>query len=139
MRSVNECHLIGHAGKDAETRYTSTGKMLVKFSLATGGGRRKDGGNYDVDWHRCQVWGEELGQIAGAITKGQAVEIYGRITYGSYEKDGRKVYTTDITCTRVLDPDGEHDQATRHQNASAQPRDNRITDDNPITDEDIPF
>lgn len=132
MKNLNECHLIGRAGKDAEIKTTSGGKTLTTFSLATGGGKKKDGsGDYPADWHRCIAWGEELGAIAGQITKGSLVEVYGRISYGSYEKEGRKVYTTDIVCTRVLDPDGDNlHEAPVRQLRNESPE---------ITDEDIPF
>lgn len=132
MKTINEVHLIGRAGKDAETRHTSTGKTLVKFSLATGGGKKKDSNEqWPTDWHNCTVWGEELGAIAGQITKGSLVEVYGRISYGSYEKEGRKVYTTDIVCTRVLDPDGDNlHEAPVRQLRNEAPE---------IIDEDLPF
>ena len=32
----------------------------------------------------------------GTLAKGDAVYVEGELTYGSYEKDGQKVYTTDI-------------------------------------------
>lgn len=106
--STNEVHLIGHAGKDAEVKQTSTGKTVSKFSLATGGGRKKGSDeNWPTDWHRCVAWGEQLGEIASRIEKGSTVEIVGRLQYGSYEKDGRKVYTTDIVCHQITLPEEE--------------------------------
>lgn len=130
-KSVNEVHIIGRAGKDAEVRQTSTGKTLTKFSLATGGGKKKGSEEqWPTDWHNCTAWGEELGEIGRQILKGAVVEVYGRISYGSYEKDGRKVYTTDIVCTRILDPEGDnsHELPVR-----------QLREDRPIDDDDIPF
>ena len=59
------------------------------------------------------------------------VEVYGRISYGSYEKDGVKRYTTDIVCTRILDPEGD--------NAHELPVRQLRNEGPDISDEDIPF
>src|SRR5271166_5139101 len=117
MKDVNEVHIIGRAGKDAETKYTPGGKMLTKFSLATGGGSKKDGsGDWPTDWHSCQVWGEELGAIANQIKKGGVVEVFGRISYNKYQDK----YYTNITCNRVIvDGGDDHDQRPREERSAA--------------------
>lgn len=133
-RTVNEVHIIGHAGKDAEIINTSGGKVLTKFSLATGGGKKKDGGNYETDWHRCVAWGEQLAEVGRKVGKGDLVEVIGRISYGSYEKDGRKVYTTDIVCKEIkLDADDFNQDAPRERKAPTNHHEVEITD------EDLPF
>lgn len=104
-QSVNEVHLIGHAGKDGEVKYTSTGKALGKFTMATGGGRKQDGSQYPTDWHRITAWGDDLATLVGVISKGDLVEVFGRISYGSYDKGGQKVYTTDIVAQKIVLPD----------------------------------
>ena len=136
-KTINEVHLVGHAGKDAETKYTPKGKMLVKFSLATGGGQKRDGGgNWPTDWHNCTVWGDgDVGQRAAHIKKGDEVELFGRISYGSYEKDGRKVYTTDIVVTKFGGQEEDYNQDAPRQ--ASRPASNVHNQE--ITDDDIEF
>lgn len=130
ISDVNEAHIVGRAGRDAEIKYTSTGKTVAKFSIATGGGKKKDGSQYPADFHRCQAWGDNLAQQAMQIKKGAAVEVFGAIRYGSYEKNGQTVYTTDIVCKSIGFPNAEADLSQD----KPEP-----VDSTEITDEDIPF
>ncbi|HEY6171691.1 MAG TPA: single-stranded DNA-binding protein, partial [Candidatus Kapabacteria bacterium] len=45
-RGLNKATLLGHAGKDAELRYTNTGKAVATFSLATSEGYKGQDGNW---------------------------------------------------------------------------------------------
>ncbi len=61
-RSVNKVILIGHLGRDAETRYTPAGVPVTRFTLATNRrvkdpatGEWKD----ETDWHNITVWRQE--------------------------------------------------------------------------------
>lgn len=106
-RTTNEVHLIGHAGKDALVKSYGDGKKLSKFSLATGGGKNKETGKeYPTDWHQIVCFDVP---DADRVSKGDLVEVYGRIQYGSYEKDGRTVYTTDIIAKQVTIGAGAED------------------------------
>jgi single-strand DNA-binding protein len=97
MAGKNLVILIGNLGKDPEVRYTQAGLAVAKFSLATNE-KRKKGDDWvdDVQWHRVTFFGK-LAEICGEyLTKGKQIYLEGRIQYGSYEKDGQTVYTTDI-------------------------------------------
>jgi len=132
-KTVNECHLLGRAGKDADVRTSKNGKPFAKFSIATDGGTGKDGREFSTNWHNCIAFGDELSEIASGIRKGAEVEVSGRIQYGSYEKDGVKRYTTDIVCTSI-EVHGREDsrQTDRPRQYSSQPS-------TEVTDEDLPF
>jgi single-strand DNA-binding protein len=125
MKTINEVRLLGYAGRDGEVRNTKTGKRLGKFSLATGGGLKKDGSKYPLDWHNCSSWGDELCQVVEEIRKGDAVEVYGRIAYSSSGKDGVKRYYTDIVCSKIILEDRGEAQSTGK--------------DEPLDDSKIPF
>lgn len=98
MSGVNKVILVGNLGNDPETKYTQGGMAITTLSLATTEKRKdKDGNKTEkTSWHRVKLFGK-LGEIAGEyLKKGSQCYIEGRIEYGSYDKDGVKVYTTDI-------------------------------------------
>ncbi len=114
--------------------YTSSGLAVTRFSLATTEGRKVDGEWQDAtEWHRITLFGK-LAETAGQyLSKGQQVYIEGRISYGSYEKEGIKRYTTDIICFNMqMLSRGEGAQAD-----SAPPPDNKYPSGPAAPDDDI--
>ncbi|MDQ1238448.1 MAG: single-strand DNA-binding protein, partial [Thermodesulfobacteriota bacterium] len=65
-RSLNKVMLLGHLGRDPEVRYTSSGKAVATFTLATSQRwRDQDGADQEkTEWHRIVAWGR-LGEICG--------------------------------------------------------------------------
>ena len=97
-RGVNKVILVGNLGNDPDVKYTQGGMAITTLSVATTSVRKDREGNQQekTEWHRVKLFGK-LGEIAGEyLKKGRQVYIEGRIEYGSYEKDGVKLYTTDI-------------------------------------------
>ena len=150
-RSVNKVILLGHLGKDAETKYTPNGTARTTFSLATNR-RLKDQqtGEWrdETDWHNIVAWRME--NVANYLTKGKQVFIEGRLQTRSYEKEGQKVYMTEVVAEDVILVSGRGEgggggeeynrpapaasrPAPRAQPAAAQGFDETINDD------DVPF
>jgi single-strand DNA-binding protein len=103
-RSVNKVLLIGNLGRDAETKFTPNGAARTTFSVATSR-RWKDQqtGEWkeETDWHNVVLWRQE--NLANYLTKGRQVYIEGRLQTRSYEdKDGKKVYMTEVVAEDVL-------------------------------------
>jgi len=103
-RSVNKVILIGHLGKDAETRFTTSGVAMSRFTLATNR-RVKDSttGEWkdETDWHNIVVWRQE--NLAQYLTKGKQIYVEGRLHSRSYEdKDGQKKYTTEVVAEEIF-------------------------------------
>jgi single-strand DNA-binding protein len=99
-KSVNKVILIGHLGKDAETKFTPSGISISKFSLATNR-RTKDqqsGEWKDItDWHNIVIWKTE--HVATYLTKGSRIYVEGRLETRSYDdKEGQKKYFTEVIC-----------------------------------------
>lgn len=97
-RGVNKVILIGNLGRDPELTYTPSGLAIAKFSLATTEGRKNQEGVWTdhTEWHRIVIFGKTAETAGQYLTKGSQVFIEGRIAYGSYEREGVKVNTTDI-------------------------------------------
>lgn len=89
---MNRIILMGRLTKDPEERHT--GEMTVtKFTVAVDR-RTKDG--QTADFPSCVAFGKTAEFIAKYFHKGMRIALDGHIQTGSYEKDGRKVYTTDV-------------------------------------------
>jgi single-strand DNA-binding protein len=103
-RSVNKVILIGHLGRDAETRFTPAGAAKTTFSVATNR-RWKDQqtGEWkeETDWHNVVLWRQE--NVANYLTKGVQIYVEGRLQTRNYEdKDGKKVYITEVVADNVI-------------------------------------
>ena len=93
---MNLVVLLGRLTADPEVRYTPDGKMVATFTLAVD--RIKEG----ADFIRCQAWEKRAEFIQKYITKGKKILVEGRIRTGSYtDKDGTKIYTTDVIINGV--------------------------------------
>lgn len=97
---MNQVSLIGRIVRDPEVRYTTSGMANCKFTLAVSRGKDKNG-NEGVDYPQCVAWGKQAEAMERYVKKGQQLGITGRIQTGSYERDGRKVYTTEVYCTSI--------------------------------------
>src|SRR5690242_194235 len=103
-RSVNKVILIGHLGRDAETKFTPAGVAVTKFSVATNR-RWKDQqtGEWkeETDWANVVLWRQE--NLANYLTKGKQVYVEGRLQTRSYDdKDGKMVYSTEVVADDVI-------------------------------------
>jgi single-strand DNA-binding protein len=103
-RSVNKVILLGHLGKDAETKFTPGGVSRSTFTIATNR-RWKDqqSGEWkeETDWHNCIIWRSE--NLANYLQKGKQVYVEGRLQTRSYEdKEGQKKYITEVVCDDLI-------------------------------------
>lgn len=97
---MNKVILIGNLGKDIELRYTDSNMAVGRFSVALNRGKDKDGNDKGTDWVSCVAFGKSAETMNKYLSKGSKVAIEGHIHTGNYEKDGHKVYTTDVIVDR---------------------------------------
>jgi single-strand DNA-binding protein len=147
-RSVNKVILIGHLGRDAETRFTPAGVAVTKFSVATNR-RWKDQqtGEWkeETDWANVVLWRQE--NLANYLTKGKQVYVEGRLQTRSYDdKDGKKQYMTEVVADDVILLGGRGgDGMDSAPQVVSQPRGAQRAqpvgepEDQGITDDDVPF
>ena len=151
-RSVNKVILVGHLGKDAETKFTPQGVPVSKFTVATNR-RWKDQqtGEWkeETEWHNVTLWRAE--NLANYLTKGKQVYVEGRLQTRQYDdKDGNKRYFTDIVAEDVLllggrgegggpDPGGYSQQAPPRTPPRSSQQGPTDLSDTGISDDDVPF
>lgn len=92
---MNRVVLVGRLTKDAETKKTASGISVSKFTLAVDRQYKKEG-EQTADFINCVAWRQSADFIGRYGTKGAMIAADGRIQTGSYEQDGRKIYTTDV-------------------------------------------
>ena len=96
---MNSVNLVGRIVKDPALSYTKSNKVFVRFTLAVDRHIPKDKvqeGTQTTDFISCTAWNKTAEIIGQYAKNGSLVEVSGSINTGSYEKDGQKVYTTDV-------------------------------------------
>lgn len=90
---MNKVMLIGRLTREPEIKATTTGKTVAAFTLAVNRRRKED----PADFIQCKAFDKTAEVVQKYCQKGKQVCVLGRIQTGSYEnKEGRKVYTTDV-------------------------------------------
>ena len=97
---MNSVALIGRLTKDPDVRYTNDMKAVAHFTLAVDRPVPK-GIDKQTDFPRIVAFGKTAELIEQYVHKGERLGVVGRIQTGSYSKDGRTVYTTDVIAERI--------------------------------------
>lgn len=103
---INRVVLVGRLTKDVELRKTQTGLSVARFTVACDRrfSRSQDqGGNNSqaADFISCVAWRQSADFLGSYARKGALVGVEGRIQTGSYDRDGQRVYTTEVVCDNV--------------------------------------
>ena len=98
---MNRVELIGRITKDPELRYTSSNIATTRFTLAVNRPFQGQNGEQGTDFISIVVWRKQAENVKKYVSKGSLVAVEGRIQTGSYEKDGQRVYTTDVVADNV--------------------------------------
>jgi single-strand DNA-binding protein len=103
-RSVNKVILIGNLGRDAETKFTPSGASVTRFAIATTRSWKDQQSNEwkeETNWSNVVLWRQE--NLANYLTKGKQIYVEGRLQTRSYDdKDGKKVYATEVVAEEVI-------------------------------------
>ena len=100
---MNCVSLIGRLVRDPELRYAQNGTAICRFTLAVDRRMSKQkrqeaqaNNQQTADFIGCTAFGQTAELIANYHRKGSQIGVEGRIQTGSYEKEGRTIYTTDV-------------------------------------------
>ena len=98
---MNRVELIGRLTRDPELRYTGSNIATTRFTLAVNRPFQSQNGEQGTDFINIVVWRKQAENVKKYCSKGSLVAVEGRIQTGSYEKDGQRVYTTDVVADSV--------------------------------------
>lgn len=143
---MNKCVLMGRLTRDPEVRYTQgdNTSAVARFSLAVDRRFKKDG-DQTADFINCVAFGKTGEFIEKYGRKGTKFVVEGRIQTGSYtNKEGQKVYTTDVVVEQVEFAESKASADGNNSNASSQPATNPSSDGfmnipDGIDDSEFPF
>lgn len=96
---MNKWMGTGRLTRDPDVRYSAgdSSMCIARFTLAVNR-RGKDAG---ADFISCIAFGKQGEFVEKYFHKGMKADLTGRIQTGSYEKDGKKVYTTDVVVEEI--------------------------------------
>lgn len=134
---MNSVQLIGRLTRDPEIRYTDGGASIARFGLAVDRRFKQENGA-DADFINIVSFGKTAEFIEKYFHKGMKVALNGRIQTGSYtDKDGKKVYTTDIVAENVEFCESKGNSANNDTPAPASDGDFMSVPDG--TEDELPF
>lgn len=121
---MNIVELIGNLTRDPEVAYGQSGKARCTFTLAIN--RPKvNGQDAGADYIRIVAWSKLAETCGRYLHKGTKCAVTGTIHTGSYDKNGQKVYTTDVWANNVefLTPreNSGYNGANQQNNTNYQP------------------
>lgn len=117
---MNKVILVGRLVRDPEVRYTQGDNpmAIARYTLAVDR-RFKREGEPTADFINCVVFGKPAEFAEKYFRKGLRIAISGRITTGSFtNKDGVKVYTTEVTVEDQEFAESKAEQAQNSGNAT---------------------
>ena len=136
---MNSVSLIGRLTRDPEVRATND-SSVAKFSIAVNREFKNSEGKYDADFINCVAFKDKAAFVEKYFHKGMKVALIGRIQTGSYtNKDGQKVYTTDVVVNSCEFCESKSDSNSSPKNEPG-PADNNGFEQIPEgIDEELPF
>ena len=96
---MNKTLICGRMTKDPDVRWTQGNPQtcIARFTLAVDRKTKEKA----TDFISCVAFGKTAEFIEKYFRKGTKMILEGRIQTGSYEKDGKKIYTTDVVAESV--------------------------------------
>jgi single-strand DNA-binding protein len=119
--------IIGHIGRDPETRTIPSGHQVTHFSVATS---KRKGQEEETTWWRVSLWGKRGEVLAQYLSKGDPVLITGEPYMRTYTaQDGQERQSMEIDA-RDFAFIGGKEQQSQPRTALAPKQD---------FDDDVPF
>jgi len=122
---LNQVQIIGHLGRDPETRYMQTGDAVTNFTIATTEkwkdkqtGEQKEA----TEWHRVTTYGKLAEVCSQWLRKGSLVFVQGKLTTRKWtDQQGIERYTTEIKADTMKMLGGrDQNQAPQQQQPQRQ-------------------
>ena len=108
MPALNRVQLIGYLGREPESKYTATGKLVTDFSVAISRRWKSKEGEprEQTEWAHVETW-EGLAEVCQEyLGKGSLVYVEGRLKTERYEDAGQIKYFTKVVAQNVQFLDG---------------------------------
>ncbi|WP_323706570.1 single-stranded DNA-binding protein [Mammaliicoccus sciuri] len=130
---INSTTLVGRLTKDPELRTTPSGVEVGNFTLAVNRTFTNQNGEREADFINCIVFRKQAVNVNQYLSKGKLAGIVGRLQTRSYEnKEGQKVYVTEVVCDNVqfLEPKDSQNNSNSYQNGTNYQKGNNYSQNN---------
>ena len=135
---MNKVFLVGRLTRDPELRYGANNNAVMRTAIAVDRTFANQNGEREADFINITAFGNRAETMKKYLTKGSQIAVSGRIQTGSYDdKDGKRVYTTDVIIDefQFLDSKGSRNvENTGNSNEGLTPYD--FSDNNTTTNEE---
>ncbi len=100
---INRVVLVGRLTRDVEVRKTQSGLSVASFTVACDNRRRQQDGTSQntADFINCVAWRQSADFLGQYARKGALIGVDGKIQTRSYDRDGQKVYVTEVVADTV--------------------------------------
>lgn len=101
----NKIELIGHLGRDPESRHLDNGAHVCSYSLATTESWKDANGEWQkaTEWHTIISWRKSADYAVKHLKKGSFVAISGKMTYRKFtDAKGIERQTAEVVSTSIL-------------------------------------
>ena len=132
MASFNKVILIGNLTADPELKQTNTGTNVCRFSIGVARKFEKD----KSDFFNVVAWKAAAEFVARYFKKGMPILILGNLQNRSYDKNGQKVYVTEVIADEVTFVEKKSDDPYVGANVAPTPPPQF---EEVSTDESLPF
>ncbi|WP_249629733.1 single-stranded DNA-binding protein [Streptococcus uberis] len=133
---MNNVTLVGRLTKDVELKYTNSQTAVATGTLAVNRQFKNANGEKEVDFINIVAWRKTAEILSNYASKGSQIGITGRIQTRNYEdKDGKRVYVTEVVAESVSLLDSKSNQQSQPKQDS--PFNNGEPMD--VSDLDLPF
>lgn len=138
---MNDVRLSGRLTRDVDMRIGDNGNGVAKFGIAVDRAVKKgDKWEHEADFINCVAFGKTAEFVDKYFHKGDFIIILGNLKTGSYtNKDGVKVYTTDVIVEKAEFGGGKSNNETQSSEQKSAPSQDGFMNIADGIDEELPF
>ena len=151
---INNVVLVGRLTKDVEVKKTQSGLSVASFTIACDrrlSQEQRNNNEQSADFISCVAWRGSADFLGNYAHKGDTVGVEGRIQTRTYDRDGQKVYVTEIVANSVSilhsnqprQAQAQTQQQQQTQNAAAtqanDPMEDYLNGYSDINSDELPF
>lgn len=141
---MNQFQFVGNLTRDPESTVMQNGKTQTKFTVALNRPYKDADGNQGADFPRITCYDRLAENAAKYLSKGRKVGVTGHVKTGSYEKDGKKLYTTDFIAENIEflsggQSEGQQAAETAPTQAPEVAQEYTQAGYTPVINDDLPF
>lgn len=143
---LNVVALTGRLTRDVELKYTRDGDAVCRFTLAVNRPFKNANGENEADFINCTAWRKTAETMSNFLSKGSLIGVEGAIRTGSYEKDGQRIFTTEVNVNNFTfletKREAEQNRVVQQAQPTQQPQaraDNPFAQQPSVSNDDLPF